>query len=243
MADAQQINADIDCATQLAQVQRELTGLNYAISHDLRAPVRAIAGFSQALKEQASQALDTNAQHYLQRIEQATQRLSVMIDALLGLSRLSQADMQVIAVDVSALCAELSSGLVQQFPQHHPQVHIAPSIKAMCDPHLLRTALRELLHNAWKFSQDRSDAQLHVDATLTQDTLTICVRDNGIGLDMRYADRLFVPFQHLQARAELNGIGIGLASAQRIINRHAGKLWVEAEPDSGAAFYFTLRSA
>ncbi|MGE0115330.1 MAG: ATP-binding protein [Steroidobacteraceae bacterium] len=229
-----------DCADQLAQAQRELQSLHYAVSHDLRAPVRAIAGFSQALKEQAAHTLDASALHYLQRIEESTQLLSAMIDGLLRLSRLSQADMQPMAVDLSQLCSELVLELNQQNPQQHPLVHVATPIKAWCDPHLLRIALSELLHNAWKFTRERSDAQISIHATIEAETLTLCVRDNGIGFDMRYADRLFVPFQHLQAHTEQHGLGIGLACVQRIISRHSGKLWAEAAAQQGAAFYFTL---
>lgn len=233
--------ADTERDARLVQAQRELDGLNYAISHDLRAPLRAIIGFSQALKEQAALQTDTTAQHYLQRIEQSTQRLSVMIDGLLSLSRISQADMHLLPVDINALCAEVIGEITPQFPLHHPQVQITTPIVALCDPHLMRMALRELLHNAWKFTQDRVDPYITVAASTDQDRITVCIRDNGIGIDMRYADRLFIPFQHLQTRAELNGTGIGLAKVQRIINRHAGTLRVDAVLQEGAAFCFSLR--
>jgi light-regulated signal transduction histidine kinase (bacteriophytochrome) len=227
--------------TQLMQVQRELDGLNYAISHDLRAPLRAIAGFNQALREQAALQSDITAQHYLQRIEQSTQRLGAMIDGLLALSRLSQADMHLVQVDLSVLCAEIFAEIAQQFPSHHPRVQVAEPIKALCDPYLMRIALRELLHNAWKFTQEQPDPQIAVEASIHQDHITVCIRDNGIGIDMRYAERLFVPFQHLQTRPELNGTGIGLAKAQRVINRHAGKVWADAAPLAGSVFCFSLR--
>lgn len=217
-----------DCTEQLAQAQTELKSLNYAISHDLRAPVRAIVGFSQALKEHSDATLDTTAKHFLARIEESTQRLSAMIDGLLALSRLSQADLQMIAVDLGSVCEAINRELVAQFPQHHPQVHIDASVKTACDPHLLRIALQALLHNAWKFTQGCADAQISIVATAKDNIVTLCIRDNGIGFDARYIDRLFVPFQHLQARSEHHGLGIGLASAQRIISRHGGTL--SAEP-------------
>lgn len=232
---------EAEYAAQLAQAQRELQTLIYAVSHDLRAPVRAITGFSQALKEHTAGVLDTTATHYLQRIEQSTQRLGAMIDGLLSLSRLAQADMHLIVVDVSQLCEGIAQELASRYPQQHPQMRIAASIKAWCDPHLLRIALQELLDNAWKFSQNRSDAQISVDASTDNGRVTLCIRDNGCGIDMQYADRLFVPFQHLQTRSELNGLGLGLARVQRIVNQHGGKLWVEGAPQNGAAFYFTLR--
>ena len=233
-------NAITDCAEQLAQAQRELKSLNYAISHDLRAPVRAIVGFSQALKEHTDATLDTTAKHFLARVEESTQRLSAMIDGLLALSRLSQADLQMIAVDLGSICEAINRELVAQFPQHHPQVHIDAAVKTACDPHLLRIALHALLHNAWKFTQGSADAQISVSATIKDNIVTLCISDNGIGFDARYADRLFVPFQHLQARSEHHGLGIGLASAQRIINRHGGTL--SAEPlAQGTAFFLALR--
>jgi light-regulated signal transduction histidine kinase (bacteriophytochrome) len=230
----------VDRAEQLVQAQRELTSLNYAISHDLRAPVRAIAGFGQALKEHTVTTLDATAQHYLSRIEESTQRLSAMIDGLLALSRISQADLQVVAVDVGSLCETVNRDLTQQFPQHHPQVNIDTSAQALCDPHLLRIALRALLHNAWKFTQDRTDAKISVNATTQANIVRLCVRDNGLGFDARYAERLFVPFQHLQTRSAYHGLGIGLASVQRIVNRHGGTVWADAT-SPGAAFFLTLR--
>jgi light-regulated signal transduction histidine kinase (bacteriophytochrome) len=217
-----------DCAAQLQQAQQELQSLTYAISHDLRAPVRAIAGFSQALKEHSVDTLDATAQHFLARVEESTQRLSAMIDGLLALSRLSQAEMQFITVDIGALCASINAELAAQFPQHHPRVRINAAVNLACDPHLLRIALHALLHNAWKFTQGCSDAQIDINTDVQGDALILRVRDNGVGFDARYIDKLFVPFQHLQARSEQHGLGIGLASAQRIIARHGGTLHAEA---------------
>lgn len=232
------ISTDTDA--RLTQVQRELEGLNYAISHDLRAPLRALVGFSQALKEEAALQANSTAQHYLQRIEQATQRLSAMIDGLLALSRLSQADIHRVPVELGALCAEISREIAGQFTAHHPQVQLASAATALCDPYLMRILLRELLHNAWKFTQGRPDPKIVVDASIQHGELTVCIRDNGIGFDMRYVEKLGIPFQHLQARAELNGTGMGLAKVQRIINRLGGKFWANAVPHEGAAFYFSL---
>ncbi|MGC3979997.1 MAG: ATP-binding protein [Steroidobacteraceae bacterium] len=244
MASTPQSDANTDYKAQLEQAQRELQSLTYAISHDLRAPVRAITGFSQALKEEAGETLNPSCQHYLQRIEQATQRLSQMIEGLLKLSRLAQADLLPVQVDVGELCSGIAEELQRQYPDHHPQLVVAPSIHAWADPILLRTALRELLQNAWKFTQGRSDARIRVSADISStDCITLGVHDNGIGFDMQYVDRLFVPFQHLQTKAELNGIGIGLACVQRIVSRHAGKVWVEAAPQQGAAFYMSLPRA
>jgi signal transduction histidine kinase len=227
-------------ALQLARLQRELQGLNYAVSHDLRAPVRAIIGFSQALKEQTVGKLDDNAAHFLERIEQATQRLSAMIDGLLQLSRLTQTEMHYAAVDLSLICADVVSELQQQYPQHPAQLRIAAGMQAWCDPRLIRIALFELLSNAFKFTRQRSQAEISISSTPAAGGATWCVRDNGRGFDMRYVDRLFMPFQHLQTRSELDGLGTGLASVQRIIHRHTGHIWAEGMPEQFAAFYFTL---
>jgi signal transduction histidine kinase len=233
-------NTDAAEAAQLAQTQRELQGLTYAISHDLRAPVRAIVGFGQALKEHVAGNLDETGLHLLSRIEQSTQRLSGMIEGLLQLSRIAQAELQLTLVDVSALCQSVAAELCQQQTAPAPQLHIESGMRAVCDPQLLRLAIRALLHNAWKFCQQRRDAEIRISAVANADTVILCVRDNGIGIDMRYADRLFVPFQHLQSRTELNGVGIGLAGVQRVANRHGGTTWAEAVPHQFAAFYLSL---
>lgn len=227
-------------ATQLAQAQRELQRLSYAISHDLRAPVRAIAGFSQALREHAAGMLDSTALHLLGRVEQGTQQLSNMIDGLLQLSRISQAELKPDNVDLSLMCTTLVAALQLHYPAHRPQVHIAAGMQAYCDPQWMRVALHALLDNAWKFTCDRAPARIDISLTHAPGLATLCVRDNGIGFDPKYADRLFVPFQHLQGRAELNGLGIGLASVQRIIDRHGGRVWMESEPQQFAACYCAL---
>lgn len=236
------VTASSDSKVQLAQAQQELKSLNYAISHDLRAPVRAIIGFSQALKEHTADTLDSTASHFLTRVTESTQRLSAMIDGLLELSRLSQADVQLIPVDIGNLCVTINQEMAVLFPHHHPQLHINAATKVACDAHLLRIALRAVIHNAWKFTQGRADALIDIDAVNEGQITTLCIRDNGVGFDARYIDRLFVPFQHVQARSEHHGLGIGLACAQRIINRHGGTLRAEALA-VGAAFSMTLQQA
>jgi light-regulated signal transduction histidine kinase (bacteriophytochrome) len=231
-----------DCATQLKLAQQELKSLHYAISHDLRAPVRAVAGFSQALKEHSDAALDATGKRFLARIEEATQRLNAMIDGILVLSRLSQVELQATLVNLGDMCTAINQELRTQFPHHHPQVTIDASVEAVCDPHLMRTALHALLHNAWKFTQGCANAQINIDASVEQNILTLCVRDNGIGFDTQYSDRLFTPFQHLQARTEYHGLGIGLASVQRIVSRHGGTLSGKSLAP-GAELSLTLRYA
>ncbi len=236
------IEAD-SSAAQLEQAQRELQALSYAISHDLRAPVRAIAGFSQALKDQAGNVLDDTAHHYLQRIEQSTQRLSAMIDGLLSLSRLNQSDMHCIDVDLSVMCAQLALELQHQFQLHPVRFTVMPAIHAQCDPHLMRIALQAILHNAWKFTQECADPQVSISASKHGDQLNLSIVDNGIGFEMRYADRIGVPFQHLQSSSTLHGLGTGMAQAQRVITRHAGTLQVMSKPGIGTTIQIVLPAA
>lgn len=231
-----------DCQAQLVQQQQEMNGLLYAISHDLRAPLRAISGFSQALREQAAATLDSTGLHYLQRVEDSSRRMALLLDGLLSLSRLSQAEMVCMDIDLSRLSQEAASSVAAQYPQHHPQLIIAPDMHVHADARLLKQALQRLFDNAWKCTAGKTDALIEVGHTEMENQPVYYVRDNGIGFDMSFAGKLFVPFQHLHARSELNGIGLGLASFQRIIARHSGRVWAQAKPDTGAQFFFTLPS-
>ena len=225
---------------QLMQAQHELQNVYYAIGHDLRAPLRILSGFTQALREQSGAGLDATAQHYLQRIEHAGQQLTTMVDGLLNLSRLNQAELHPTMIDASQLMAEIQNDLAARYPAHTPQVEIGADIQVYGDLVLLRSALHALLDNAWKFTQGRSNAHIRVSATQTPGWLTVCVQDNGIGMDMNYANRLFVPFQHLQARADLQGVGLGLTCVQRIITRHGGSVQAQATLTEFSRFYVTL---
>lgn len=231
-----------ECHAQLAQERGEMAGLLYAISHDLRAPLRAMSGFSQALREHVATSVDSTALHYLQRIEDSARRMAGLLDALLSLSRLSQAEMLLMDVDLSELSHEVALQLKQQHPAHQPDVIIAASMLARADPRLLKQALLQLLDNAWKCTVGQSAPRIEIGCITADKEPVFFVRDNGIGFNMNYADKLFVPFQQLHARTELNGIGLGLASVQRIIARHGGRLWAEATPAEGAQFFFTLPS-
>lgn len=227
---------------QCAHTQQEITGLLYAISHDLRAPLRAISGFSQALQEHAATTLDATGQHYLQRIAQAAQQLTTQIDALLSLSRLSQADITWMELDLGLLCHEVVAELNAHYPQPHPRITIATPMPIRGDARLLKQALRLLLDNAWKCTVNCADPHLEVGCMLQAAQPIFYVRDNGIGFDMSLSHKLFVPFQQLHASSELRGQGLGLASVQRIIARHGGRIWAEAQPGKGAQFYFCLPS-
>jgi len=221
-------------AAQLAEATAELETFSYSVSHDLRAPLRAIDGFSRELQTAYGKALDETGNRYLHRVRAATQRMSLLIDDLLDLSRLSRKPMRRRKVDVTALANEVAQDKSERIT-HDVAFAIAPGLAANADPHLLRIVLENLIGNAVKFSSRRSDAHVEVFANSGE----LVVRDNGAGFDGRYAETIFAPFQRLHPN-EFEGTGIGLALVQRIIRRHGGSIRAEAEPGRGAAFFFTL---
>ncbi|MES1190226.1 MAG: ATP-binding protein [Steroidobacter sp.] len=231
------------CEAQLAQAQREMSGLLYAISHDLRAPLRALTGFNQALQEHLGGSIDDTGKHYLHRLDQASQRMSSMIDAVLMLSRVMQTDLIPLDVDLAALSREAIAEIASRYPDHHPVVSIASPLQAHGDPRLLKQVLSKLLENAWKCTMHHADPRIEVGGGSDGGTTTCFVKDNGIGFDMALSSKLFVPFQQLHAGEALRGQGLGLAIAQRIIARHGGRIWAQSEPGHGAEFFFSLPSA
>lgn len=244
--EVQQMNADLEKRvterTRLLQAaNRELESFAYAVSHDLRAPLRSLSGFSQILQETASEQLDEKSLHYLRRIHDASQRMSGLIEALLSLSRISTADLAIRPVNLTQLCTEAVTALRQKFPGHAVQVDITPNMHVEGDARLLRMALDCLLANAWKFTIRAAQPTVTVGVqTGVTGGHIYFVRDNGVGFDMAYANKLFVPFQRLHGDAEFQGSGIGLVTAQRIIARHNGRIWAEAQVNEGATFYFTI---
>jgi len=226
--------------SQLAYSRRELDGLLYAISHDLRAPLRAISGFSQALIEDCADETDSTAHHHLDRIRESTQRLNGMFDGLLTLARQSQMELELLQVDINVLAQEAHQLIARQYPHLHPDFITAGPMPAYGDPRALRLVLQYLLDNAWKCSADRSPACIECGMESIDGVPAFYVRDNGVGFDMAYVHKLFIPFQRLHARAELSGNGLGLACAQRIIARHGGRIWAESVPDTTTTFHFTL---
>lgn len=226
---------------ELERANRELEAFSYSVSHDLRAPLRSVDGFSQALLEDYGDQLPPEALDYLHRVRHAAQRMSQLIDDLLKLSRLSRAPMQDEDVDVSALAGEVADGLVRSAPERQVTFDIAPGLHARGDPSLLRVVLENLLGNAFKFTSKVPHARIEVGSRVTKDGETeIYVRDNGAGFDPRYASRLFVPFQRLHSASEFQGTGIGLATVQRVVHRHGGRIRAESQPGEGATFFFTL---
>lgn len=221
---------------ELSTVNRELEAFAYSVSHDLRAPLRAIEGFSQALLEDCREQLDDQGRDYLRRVLSEAERMAQLIDDLLVLSRVTRAELHHTRVDLSDLAAGIVARLRAAEPERAATVDIEQGLVAEGDASLLGQALENLLGNAWKYTSKREQAAIH----LGRQAEAFFVKDNGAGFDMRYADKLFVPFQRLHATTEFPGTGVGLSTVHRIVTRHGGRIWFESEPGRGATFFFTL---
>lgn len=225
---------------QLEATNKEMEAFSYSVSHDLRAPLRSIDGFSQALLEDYSDKLDALGQNYLQRVRAATQRMAQLIDDLLNLSRLTRSEMRYEEVDLSALVEAIATELHKTQPERQVEFAITPGLVTNGDTHLLRIVLENLLGNAWKFTGKHQKARIEFGLLHQDNTHVYFVRDDGTGFDMAYVEKLFGAFQRLHAMTEFEGTGIGLATVQRIIHRHGGRVWAESAVEQGATFYFTL---
>ncbi|MDQ3267492.1 MAG: ATP-binding protein, partial [Pseudomonadota bacterium] len=226
--------------TQLAAANHELEAFSYSVSHDLRAPLRSIDGFSRVLLDDYSAHLDETGKDYLQRVRAATQRMGQLIDDMLKLSRVTRSEMNFKSVNLSMLAQTVADELQQTQPERHVEFVCTPGMTVRGDAHLLKVALENLLGNAWKFTSKREQAHVEIGVTHKVEASVYFVRDNGAGFDMAYVGKLFSAFQRLHAMTEFPGIGIGLATVQRIIHRHGGRVWAEGEPGKGSTFYFTL---
>lgn len=229
-----------EASIALAAANDELEAFSYSVAHDLRAPLRGIQGFSQAVIEDYSDKVDARGRDYLQRVSAAAVRMSALIDDLLQLSRISRAGLVRGSVDLSALVGAIALELQQEWPGRTVEMVIAGGVHASGDSQLLRIALENLLGNAWKFTSKVAQPRVEFGRTVTDGNETFYVRDNGAGFDAAYAGRLFSPFQRLHAERDFPGTGIGLATVQRVVRRHGGRIWAEGQPDAGATFYFTL---
>ena len=243
--EVQRMNAELEARVvertqQLEAANRELESFAYAVSHDLRAPLRSLSGFSQILRESAPAGLDDKSLHYLQRIHEASQRMSNLIEDLLGLSRISRAELSARPASLSQIATEAAAVVRERYPSRDVELVIAPDMGVHGDTRLLRIAMENLLDNAWKYTAHANPAQVTVGVEESTEGLVYYVQDNGVGFDMRYAGKLFAPFQRLHPESEFPGTGIGLVTVQRIIARHGGRVWVDAKPNRGATFYFTL---
>lgn len=224
-------------AAETADAEQE--SFSYTVSHDLRAPIRVVEGFTKILKEDYGRALDRIGNDHLDRVLGAAARMNSMIDALLALSRLTSQPLVRQPVNLSQLAGYVAEDLRRQTPGREVTLHIEPGLQASGDPTLLRIVLENLLGNAWKYTAKSRAPEVWL-ARCAQRGDTYTVRDNGAGFDMRFADRLFGVFQRLHSASEFQGTGIGLATVRRIVRRHGGEVWAEAEVDRGAAFHFTL---
>lgn len=225
---------------RLNAANQELEAFNYSASHDLRAPLRSIHGFSQALLEDYAQRLDAQAQDYVQRICRACQRMETLIDDLLTLSRSTRGELNPRRVDMAELGAEIVAELAAAMPRHNVAFSAQPGLRVDADARLLRIALRNLLANAWKFTAHSQAARVELGRQMRDGRPVYFVRDNGVGFDPQHAHRLFTPFQRLHPGSEFEGHGIGLAIVQRIIHRHGGTVWADGQINAGATVYFTL---
>jgi light-regulated signal transduction histidine kinase (bacteriophytochrome) len=225
---------------ELAAANRELEAFSYSVSHDLRARVRAIEGFARALSEDAGDRLDASDRDHLHRMFVSTARMSDLIDALLELSKVSRGPLARSNVDLSAVATAVLDELRQRESGRDVDVIVRPDLHVNADEKLMRIMLDNVIGNAWKFTSRRSQARIEVGVISKPGEQTFFVRDNGAGFDAAYVARLFAPFQRLHSNSEFNGTGIGLATVQRIIERHGGRIWAEGSIGAGATFYFTL---
>jgi signal transduction histidine kinase len=224
--------------SQVEVLRRELDAIAYAVSHDLRAPLRSIAGYCQVLQEEIGATLSDEHRHYMERIQDAAARLSQQIDALLELSRAARAELLPRELDVS----QYVSSAINELPDRpqNLQLQVQPDMRTWADPRALQVILRQLLSNAIKCSAERDTPRVEITQTAGDETTVLCVADNGVGFDPKYADKLFTPFQRLHADRRLSGTGIGLALVQRLVAQHGGRVWAKSEPGAGARFYVEL---
>lgn len=243
--EVRQLNADLEDrvaerTSELSAANRELEAFSYSVSHDLRAPLRSIDGFSQALLEDYGDELDATAKEYLGRVRAGSQRMAQLIDDLITLSSVTRQEMRWERVDLTELAHAVASVLSEREPEREVTLRIAPGLRAHGDPGLLRVALENLLDNAWKFTRNHPEATIEMGIARVKGKQVYFIRDDGAGFDMAYADKLFGPFQRLHSVQEFEGTGIGLATVERVIRRHGGALWGEGQLERGATFYFTL---
>jgi light-regulated signal transduction histidine kinase (bacteriophytochrome) len=227
-------------ATALTLANRELEAFSYSVAHDLRAPLRGMNGFAQILLEDYKDKLDAAGQDCLQEIHQNAVRMGGLIDALLSLSRVTRSELRLEWLDLSAMARAVIAELAKSEPQRVVEVIVGDRLHALIDRALARTLMDNLIANAWKFTSKTSAAVIEFGSSEVQGTRSFFVRDNGVGFEMAYAIKLFAPFQRLHAAAEYPGTGVGLATVQRIVHRHGGRIWADGAVGQGATFYFNL---
>jgi len=239
------INQELEARVRLRTAEleasnRELEAFSYSVSHDLRAPLRAIDGFARILEEELAERLDDDARDHLARIRKATGRMSHLIDDLLKLAQLTRQSLHKETFDLSELALQIVDELRANDPERPVAVEITTGLIVTADRSLMQIALENLLQNAWKFSSRNPQAHISLTAERERERRVFCVADNGVGFDMAFANKLFRPFHRLHVSADFPGSGIGLANVHRIIERHGGTIWAKSKPGEGARFYFTL---
>jgi len=225
---------------EVTAANKELEAFAYAVSHDLRAPLRAMSGFCQALKEDYGDSLDENGERYIGHIVSASRNMGELIDGLLILSRTTRGDMDRQTVDITALAEKYFAQRRLIHPEREVTATVEPGLTVYGDPRMLEIVMQNFINNAWKYTGKTEGAQVKVNGVFDGGKMWVCVSDNGAGFDPRYAGQLFEPFHRLHRQDDFPGIGIGLATVQRIVNRHGGQLRADAAPNEGATFCFWL---
>jgi light-regulated signal transduction histidine kinase (bacteriophytochrome) len=225
---------------ELALANKELEAFSYSVSHDLKAPLRTIEGFSLALEEDYGHQLDETALHYLSRVRAGSEKMSQLISNLLQLSRVTRLELNKQAIDLSSLADKILNDLQDDDSHRDVQIDIHKGLHATGDPVLIEILLDNLISNAWKYSQKVPTAIIEIGSHSHLGNIVFYIKDNGAGFNMKYASQLFKPFNRLHSAEEFDGTGIGLATVSRIIERHHGKIWVNSEQGKGTTFYFTL---
>ncbi|MBA3499852.1 MAG: PAS domain S-box protein, partial [Deltaproteobacteria bacterium] len=225
---------------QLRQLNRELESFSYSVAHDLRAPLRGIAGFAEVLADDYADKFDAEGLDCVAEIRSNASRMAQLIDALLSLSRVNRTDLHPVNVDLGVLAREVADELERLNPRPALELVVGDDLEVVIDPLLARTVVENLVGNAWKFTRDVAAPRIEVGSTREDGAIVVFVRDNGVGFDMKYVEKLFSPFQRLHTSTEFPGTGIGLANIQRIIKRHGGKVWAESADGMGATFFLQL---
>jgi signal transduction histidine kinase len=244
-AQLRQLNVELEARVErrtreLAQANRELESFAYSVSHDLQAPLRTIGGFAEILATDFADQLDDEAREYLHRMRDAGRHMGELLDALLELSRVSRFVLKPVPVDLADLARAVFADIARASPERRTTLEIQGAIEVQGDPRMLEIALRNLLNNAFKFTRGRQPGQIRLAALMQGGERCYEIADDGVGFDPRFAHRLFEPFQRLHRADEFEGTGIGLATVQRIVQRHGGRIWADGMPGRGASFRFTL---
>lgn len=228
--------------SELEAANKELDSFCYSVSHDLRAPLRRVEGFRKIFSDGYHSIIDSKGQHYLSRIEAGTREMAGMIDSFLHLARNTQGEMNIKSYNISEIAKTAISNIRERDPERNINIYIQENMHANVDKHFFEVLLNNLLENAWKYSRNENLTKISFSEDTASGESIYCITDNGAGFDMAYADRLFSPFSRLHKQEDFEGVGIGLATVQRIIARHGGKIWAKSSPQQGAKFYFSLWS-